>query len=167
MIPLIPDLQSEDSRTNSASVLMSAILMGTQNRFSERPARPTPTYRDSLFGDFTATSGEIPRSWNVIFWWAVGKYRLSGNRKSDNSRNQTMTRFLSTCRCKTHWTQWWIIFGKENCCIILLEMLCASFFLNQTRIGGEEAAILCPLHRRLFAAKQDGPCQSFGEGMDA
>lgn len=45
-------------------------------------------------------------------------------------------------------------------------MFCSLVFY-QARISSEEASILCSLHSRLFTAEQDGPSQSFGEGMEA
>lgn len=47
--------------------------------------------------------------------------------------------------------------------------LTSSFFFflvfYQARISSEEASILCPLYSGLFTSQQDGPSQSFGEGM--
>lgn len=45
--------------------------------------------------------------------------------------------------------------------------LLSSLVFYQARISSEEASVLCSLHSRLFTAQQDGPSQSFGEGIEA
>lgn len=56
-------------------------------------------------------------------------------------------------------------------CILLWNFffyLTSSYLLifYQARISREEASILRSLHSRVFTAQQDGPSQSFGEGME-
>lgn len=61
-------------------------------------------------------------------------------------------------------------FNCDNplCWFICVCTLILSFLVfHQAWISSEEASLLCSLHSRLFTFKQDGPCQSFGEGMEA
>lgn len=113
---------------STAWVLMSAVLMGALNRPAELPAIPAQLtmmalwWLDSGVGSPRGNS----RSWNVIFWWAVQKDRLT------------------TAEIKL-WLDFWVhvdvkltavveiiscrlIFGKGNFCIIFPGMLSAYFF---------------------------------------
>lgn len=92
------------------------------------------------------------RSGDVISWLTTAEIKLAG--------------FLSAWRCKTHRrcrdyelqaNIWEIVASFYLECFL-------PFSLNQTRIGGEEAAILRPLHCGVFTAQQDGPGQGSGEG---
>lgn len=48
-----------------------------------------------------------------------------------------------------------------------LKFVLSSLVFYQAGISSQEATVLCSLHSCLFTAEQDGPSQSFGEGMEA
>lgn len=53
-----------------------------------------------------------------------------------------------------------------NVSVIVWTSQIVFFVFFQAWISSEEASILCSLHSCLFTAEQDGPSQSFGEGME-